>query len=233
MEFTETTLKGACVVRLRKIEDDRGYFARAWCRDEFLQQGLNPAMVQLNVGFSHRRGTVRGMHYQLAPHAEAKFIRCTRGAIYDVIIDLREGSPTIGRWYGIELRLKRLNALCAGRVRPWLSDFSGDTEMYYLTSSPYAPAAARGVRYDDPTFGSSGRCPSHSSRRLIGGGRISPSSFCPLESVGTSICLCYPNKKRVKYESGPILWWSRHAHAGSEARSRWWRSVTGRYSGMC
>ena len=103
MEFTETTLKGAYVVRLRKIEDDRGHFARAWCRDEFLQQGLNPAMVQLNVGFSHRRGTMRGMHYQLAPHAEAKFIRCTRGAIYDVIIDLRERSPTLGRWYGLEL----------------------------------------------------------------------------------------------------------------------------------
>ena len=103
MEFTETPLKGACVVRLRKIEDERGYFARAWCCDEFVQQGLAPAMVQLNVGFSHRRGTVRGMHYQLAPHAEAKFIRCTRGAIYDVIIDLRERSPTFGRWYGLEL----------------------------------------------------------------------------------------------------------------------------------
>jgi dTDP-4-dehydrorhamnose 3,5-epimerase len=134
MEFTETPLKGACVVRLRKIEDDRGYFARAWCRDEFLQQGLNPAMVQLNVGFSHRRGTLRGMHYQLAPHAEAKFIRCTRGAIYDVIIDLRERSPTFGRWYGLELA-------------------PDDGLMYYLTSAHYAPAAARGVRYDDPTFG--------------------------------------------------------------------------------
>ena len=154
MEFTETPLKGACVVRLRKIEDDRGYFARAWCRDEFLQQGLNPAMVQLNVGFSHRRGTVRGMHYQLAPHAEAKFIRCTRGAIYDVIIDLRQDSPTIGQWYGIELSPDNGLMLYAPEgFAHGYQTLQDNTEMYYLTSVPYAPAAARGARYDDPTFG--------------------------------------------------------------------------------
>ena len=154
MEFTETTLKGAYVVRLRKIEDDRGYFARAWCCDEFLQQGLNPAIVQLNVGFSHRRGTVRGMHYQLAPHAEAKFIRCTRGAIYDVIIDLRERSPTFGRWYGLELAPDNGLMLYAPEgFAHGYQTLQDDTEMYYLTSAHYAPAAARGVRYDDPTFG--------------------------------------------------------------------------------
>ena len=136
MEFTETPLKGACVVRLRKIEDDRGYFARAWCRDEFLQQGLNPAMVQLNVGFSHRRGTVRGMHYQLAPHAEAKFIRCTRGAIYDVIIDLREGSPTFGRWYGLELTPDNGLMLYAPEgFAHGYQTLQDDTEMYDLTSA--------------------------------------------------------------------------------------------------
>jgi len=153
MEFTETPLKGACVVRLRKIEDDRGHFARAWCRDEFLQQGLNPAMVQLNVGFSHRRGTLRGMHYQLAPHAEAKFIRCTRGAIYDVIIDLREQSPTFGRWYGLELAPDNgLMVYAPEGFAHGYQTLQDDTEMYYLTSSPFAPAAARGVRYDDPAF---------------------------------------------------------------------------------
>ena len=103
MEFSETGLKGAYMVRLKKLEDERGYFARAWCREEFRQHGLNPDMVQLNTGFSHRHGTMRGLHYQLAPHAEAKFIRCTRGAIYDVIVDLREGSSTFGNWHGAEL----------------------------------------------------------------------------------------------------------------------------------
>ena len=154
MEFTETPLKGACVVRLRKIEDDRGYFARAWCRDEFLQQGLNPAMVQLNVGFSHRRGTVRGMHYQLAPHAEAKFIRCTRGAIYDVIIDLREGSPTFGQWYGQELTPDNgLMVYAPEGFAHGYQTLQDDSEMYYFTSAAYAPATARGIRYDDPIVG--------------------------------------------------------------------------------
>jgi len=154
MEFTETPLKGAYVVRLRKIEDDRGYFSRAWCSDEFHQQGLNPAMVQLNVGFNHRRGTVRGMHYQLSPHAEAKFIRCTRGAIYDVIIDLRERSPTFGRWHGLELAPENGLMLYAPEgFAHGYQTLQNDTEMYYLTSAHYAPAAARGVRHDDPTFG--------------------------------------------------------------------------------
>jgi dTDP-4-dehydrorhamnose 3,5-epimerase len=151
MEFTETTLKGAYVVRLRKIEDDRGYFARAWCYQEFEQHQLNPHMVQMNVGFSHQRGTVRGMHYQLAPHAEAKFIRCTRGAIYDVIIDLREGSPTFGQWYGRELTPDNgLMVYAPEGFAHGYQTLQDDSEMYYFTSAAYAPAAARGVRYDDP-----------------------------------------------------------------------------------
>src|SRR6266542_2067889 len=92
MEFIETALKGAFLIRQKKIEDHRGYFARAWCREEFIQHGLNPDMLQLNTAFSFLRGTVRGMHYQEKPHEEAKLIRCTRGAIYDVIIDLRPDS---------------------------------------------------------------------------------------------------------------------------------------------
>ena len=154
MEFIETNLKGAFVVRIKKIEDERGYFARAWCREEFLQHGLIPQMVQLNVGSSHRRGTVRGLHYQLAPHAEAKFIRCTRGAIYDVIVDLREGSPTVGRWYGIELTPD--NGLMLYGPEGFAHGYQtlqDDTEMYYMTSALFAPAAARGVRYNDPAFG--------------------------------------------------------------------------------
>lgn len=154
MTFAETSLKGACLVGLGKIEDERGYFGRAWCREEFKQHGLNPDMVQLNAGFSHRRGTVRGMHYQIAPHAEAKFIRCTRGAIYDVIIDLREGSATFGKWHGMELTADNGLMLYAPEgFAHGYQTLQDDTEMYYMTSSPYAPAAARGVRHDDPKFG--------------------------------------------------------------------------------
>jgi dTDP-4-dehydrorhamnose 3,5-epimerase len=154
MEFTETSLNGAYVVRLKRIEDERGFFARAWCREEFVQHGLEPGMVQLNVGFSHRRGTVRGLHYQLAPHAEAKFIRCTRGSIYDVIIDLREGSPTLAQWYGVELTPDSgLMLYAPGGFAHGYQALQDNTEMYYLTSTSYVAAAARGVRFDDRAFG--------------------------------------------------------------------------------
>jgi len=154
MIFIETSLKGACLVGLKKIEDERGYFGRAWCGEEFKQHGLNPGMVQLNTGFSHRQGTVRGMHYQIAPHAEAKFIRCTRGAIYDVIIDLRKGSATFGKWHGVELSADNGLMLYAPEgFAHGYQTLQDDTEMYYMTSAPYAPAAARGVRHDDPKFG--------------------------------------------------------------------------------
>ncbi len=154
MEFTETILKGAFLVRLKKIEDERGYFARSWCDQEFSQHGLSAPMVQMNVGFSRRRGTIRGMHFQLPPHAEAKFVRCTRGAIFDVIIDLREDSPTFGKWFGQELTPDNGLLLYAPQgFAHGYQTLQDDTEMYYQTSATYAPAAARGVRYDDPAFG--------------------------------------------------------------------------------
>lgn len=154
MEFIETSLRGAFVVRPKRIEDERGYFGRAWCREEFLEHGLNPQMAQLNVGFSHRRGTVRGMHYQVAPHAEAKFVRCTRGGMYDVIIDLREDSPTRGEWYGVELTADNGIMIYAPEgFAHGYQTLQDDTEMYYLTSAMYAPGSARGVRFDDPRFG--------------------------------------------------------------------------------
>ena len=154
MEFRKTHLKDAYLVSLKRIEDDRGYFARAWCRDEFLQHGLNPNILQLNVGFSHQNGTLRGLHYQLAPHAEAKFVRCTRGAIYDVIIDLREGSPTAGEWYGAELSADNgLMLYVPEGFAHGYQTLQDDTEMYYTTTAVYAPTAARGVRFDDPAFG--------------------------------------------------------------------------------
>jgi dTDP-4-dehydrorhamnose 3,5-epimerase len=154
MEFTETSLKGAWLIRLKKNEDERGYFARAWCREEFARHGLNPDMVQLNTGFSRRRGTVRGMHFQVAPNAEAKLIRCVRGAIYDVIVDLRQESPTFRKWLGVEVTADNgLMVYCPEGFAHGYQTLLDDTETYYLTSAPYAPAAARGVRHDDPAFG--------------------------------------------------------------------------------
>ena len=151
MEFTETRLKGAYLVRLKRIEDHRGFFARGFCRDEFASHGLNSNMMQLNVGFSHSKGTLRGLHYQEAPHAEAKFVRCTRGAIYDVIVDVREGSPTRGQWVGAELTADDGTMLYAPEgFAHGYQTLVDNAEMYYLTSAPYASKAAKGVRFDDP-----------------------------------------------------------------------------------
>jgi dTDP-4-dehydrorhamnose 3,5-epimerase len=154
MQFTPTKIAGAYLVAPHRIDDHRGYFARGWCERELLEHGLTGAMVQLNIGFSHHQGTIRGLHYQLPPHAEAKFVRCTRGAIFDVVVDLRHDSPTRAQWVGAEL--SEANGLmlyappgCAHGYQTLVDN----TEAYYLTSLPYAPDAARGVRYNDPAFG--------------------------------------------------------------------------------
>jgi dTDP-4-dehydrorhamnose 3,5-epimerase len=154
MEFTETKLLGAFLIAMKKIEDDRGFFARGWCRDEFSKHGLNPDMVQLNVGFNHKKGTLRGLHYQDPPHQEAKFVRCTRGAIFDVIVDLRPGSPTRGQWLGAELTPENALMLYAPEgFAHGYQTLADETEMYYLTSGYYAASAAHGVRYNEPAFG--------------------------------------------------------------------------------
>ena len=154
MKFTETKLKGAFLVTLAKIEDHRGYFARGWCSEDFTRHGLVSTMTQLNVGFSHKKGTVRGLHYQIAPHAEAKFVRCTRGAIYDVIVDLRPTSPTRGQWHAEELSSDNQRMLYAPEgFAHGYQTLVDNSETYYLTSAPYVAASARGVRFDDPAFG--------------------------------------------------------------------------------
>ena len=153
MDFVETTLKGAYLVTLKRIEDHRGFFARGFCHQEFTAHRLNPNMVQLNVGFSAKKGTLRGLHYQEAPDQEAKFIRCTRGAIYDVIVDLRPDSPTRGQWFAAELSAANTVMLYAPEgVAHGYQALTDETEMYYLTSAFYAAASARGLRYDDPAF---------------------------------------------------------------------------------
>ena len=153
MIFTETELAGAFLVELKKIEDHRGFFSRGWCQDEFRAHGLNPNMLQLNIGFSHRKGTLRGMHFQRAPHAEAKFVRCTRGAIFDVIVDLRTDSPTYRKWIGVELTSDNGRMLYAPEgFAHGYQTLVDDSEMYYMTTGLYAKDAATGVRFDDPAF---------------------------------------------------------------------------------
>lgn len=154
MEFIATPLKGAFRVRIKRIEDHRGWFGRGWCTEELAQQGLTGGMAQLNVGFSLKRGTLRGMHYQEAPHDEVKLIRCTRGSVFDVVIDLRPGSPTQGRWFAAELTESNGEMLLAPEgFAHGYQTLADNSEIYYLTSRAYAPAAARGVRYNDTAFG--------------------------------------------------------------------------------
>jgi len=153
MKFTETKLKGAFIVEIEKLTDDRGFFARAWCRKEFEAHGLTSAVVQANVSFNRKRGTLRGMHYQIAPFQESKLIRCTRGAIYDVIIDLRPESPTYRQWIGVELTADNYTLFFVPE------DFShgfitlmDDTEITYQVSQFYTPGSEKGIRFNDPTF---------------------------------------------------------------------------------
>lgn len=153
MRFRETALKGAFIIELDKHEDERGFFARAWCQREFLAHGLNPRLVQCNVSFNRRRGTLRGMHYQVAPHEEAKLVRCTRGAIYDVIIDLRPDSPTFMQWLAVELTADNYRMLYIPEgFAHGFQTLQDHTEVFYQMSEFYAPECARGIRWNDPAF---------------------------------------------------------------------------------
>jgi dTDP-4-dehydrorhamnose 3,5-epimerase len=152
--FTETELPGAYVIDLERREDERGFFARAWCADEFAQHGLSTKLVQANLSFNVQKGIVRGMHFQVEPHAEDKLVRCTRGAIYDVIIDLRPESDTYKRWLGVELDADSRRALYVPQgFAHGYQTLAPDTETFYLVSEWYTPDAERGVRWDDPAFG--------------------------------------------------------------------------------
>ena len=154
MLFTATPLDGVFVIDLKKITDERGFFARAWCRDTLAANGLNPNQTQLNVGFSHRRGTLRGLHFQKAPHAEVKIVRCTRGAVFDVAVDLREDSATRGQWFGIELSADNHKQLYIPEgFAHGYQTLEENSEIEYSTTHVYAAASAGGVRYDDPAFG--------------------------------------------------------------------------------
>jgi dTDP-4-dehydrorhamnose 3,5-epimerase len=154
VRFRETSVAGAFVVEPERIEDERGFFARTFSVKEFASRGLDTRVDECSTSFNVREGTLRGMHYQLAPHAESKLVRCTRGAIYDVAVDLRPDSPSYLRWFGLELSPENGYALfvpegCAHGFQT-LADAS---EVLYQISAPYVPDAGRGVRWDDPAFG--------------------------------------------------------------------------------
>jgi dTDP-4-dehydrorhamnose 3,5-epimerase len=153
MKFTETNLPGAYVVELQLIKDDRGFFARSWSRSDFEDRGLNANLAQTNVAWNLERGTLRGMHLQYSPHAETKLVRCTRGAIYDVIVDLRPTSPTHKQWFGIELSADNYLMLYVPEgFAHGYQTLRDDSEISYMTTALYAPHAAGGVRYDDTAF---------------------------------------------------------------------------------
>lgn len=154
MIFSRASIAGAYVVDLDPVHDERGFFARAFCEQEFEQHGLASRFPQCNVSFNRRRHTLRGLHYAVPPHREAKLVRCTRGAIFDVIVDLRRDSPTCFRWFGIELseRTRRMLYVPEGVAHGFLT-LQPSTEVFYQMGAAYAPEAARGIRWDDPRFG--------------------------------------------------------------------------------
>jgi dTDP-4-dehydrorhamnose 3,5-epimerase len=152
--FTETRLQGAYIIEPEKLADERGFFARSWCEKEFAEHNLNPCTVQCNISFNKRKGTLRGMHYQVAPSAEAKLVRCTQGAVYDVIIDLRPDSATFKQYVAETLTAwdHRMLYVPEGFAHGFLT-MEDDAEIFYQMSEFYAPQLARGVRWNDPAFG--------------------------------------------------------------------------------
>lgn len=154
MIFTETALKGAFIIEPRLIHDERGFFARTWSQEEFLQHGLNPRVVQNNISLNKRRGTLRGLHFQVEPYQEAKLVHCTAGSMFDVIVDLRENSPTFRKWIAIELSSRnRLMVYVPENFAHGFQTLEDDTEVAYQISQSYDPASARGLRWDDPSLG--------------------------------------------------------------------------------
>lgn len=153
MIFTKTNIEGVAIVDLVVKRDDRGFFARSFCREEFIEIGLEPMVEQCNLSFNHKKGTIRGMHIQIAPHPEAKYVRCIRGAVLDIIVDMRPGSPTRFQHVAVELSQDNRRGLY---VPPFFAHgyqtLTDDAEVSYQVSGGYAPQAERGLRYNDPVL---------------------------------------------------------------------------------
>lgn len=154
MIFTPTNLSGAYLIRPEHIRDERGFFLRTWCKQEFQEHGLDVDLVQCNVSYNRRKGTVRGMHFQESPYGEVKIVRCVRGAIYDVIVDLRPESPTFKNHVAVELSATNADMLYVPQgFAHGFQTLENHSEVSYFMGSEYVPEAARGVRWDDPAFG--------------------------------------------------------------------------------
>ena len=153
MIFAETKLKGAFIIQPEKLEDERGFFARTWCKREFIAHGLNPNLAQCNISFNIKKGTLRGMHHQVAPREEVKLVRCTAGAIYDVIIDLRPDSKTYMQWIAVELTSENRKMIYVPEdFAHGFQTLTDNTEVFYQMSEFYVPESARGVRWNDLRF---------------------------------------------------------------------------------
>ncbi|MFZ1752152.1 MAG: dTDP-4-dehydrorhamnose 3,5-epimerase [Caldilineaceae bacterium] len=154
MNFVETALPGALIIELEEIVDERGFFARSFCVEEFNARGMNPHIAQCNISYNHRKGTLRGMHYQCAPYSEVKIVRCTKGAIYDVIVDLRRDTPSFGKWIAVELTAANRRSLYIPEgFAHGFQTLIDDTEVFYQMSQFYQPQAAKGFRWNDSYFG--------------------------------------------------------------------------------
>lgn len=154
VNFEPTPIAGAIIVKTELVEDERGGFGRSFCQDEFRAQGLTPPVAQSSVSWNRRRGTLRGMHYQAKPHEEVKLVRCTRGAVWDVIVDLRGNSPTRLHWHGLELNSEnRLALYIPEGVAHGFQTLCDDSEVLYQMSVPYFAGLARGVLWNDPAVG--------------------------------------------------------------------------------
>lgn len=153
MKFQETSLAGAFIIELDRIEDNRGFFSRSFCVEEFDKHGLNTPVNQCNISFNKHAGTLRGMHYQLAPYGEAKLIRCTKGSVYDVIVDLRRDSTTYLDWISIELNEKNHKMIYVPEgFAHGFQTLENDVEMFYQMSEFYNAESASGVRWNDPVL---------------------------------------------------------------------------------
>lgn len=154
MKFISTPLSGLYVIEPELHQDDRGFFARSWCVEEFKKNGLDPALVQCNISFNHKAGTLRGLHYQADPHQESKLVRCTMGAIFDVAVDIRPKSPTYLKWFGVELSADNRKALYIPHgFAHGFQTLSDHSEVFYQMSEFYHADLARGLRWDDPKIG--------------------------------------------------------------------------------
>ena len=154
MKFAETELKGVFVVDVEPRSDERGFLAVGFNREEFAKHGLDPNVVQCNITYNAKRGTLRGMHFQVKPHEQPKLVRCVRGSVFDVAVDLRPESPTFRKWVGYDLTAdnRRMLYIPAGLAHGFVT-LEDDTEVIYQMSEVYAPESARGVRWNDPAFG--------------------------------------------------------------------------------